>query len=250
MKSKKVLIVEDNDLNRKLFENLIGQFYSFKSATNGLEAIDFLTAESFDLILMDIQMPKMDGISTLKKIQHSELSLSPVIAVTAFGEESDRSSFLKMGFSNFITKPIRPKEFLNIIESHLRQKTTILPKVIEEEIPLIVLDREVISQLMKYNSQETILAVIEDFIKDTSQLLENASKALNHPNRQELIENFHILKGNSGTLGANSIYLLAKEAESQSRNENWEEVKNNLEKLKSEKLIFEKFIKEEFIFEL
>ena len=93
MKSKKVLIVEDNDLNRKLFENLIGQLYSFQSAINGLEAIDYLTKEHFDLILMDIQMPRMDGISALKKIQNSELTESPVIAVTAFAEETDRISF-------------------------------------------------------------------------------------------------------------------------------------------------------------
>ncbi len=250
MKSKKVLIVDDNDLNRKLFENLIGQYYSYKSAINGLDAIDLLTKEPFDLILMDIQMPKMDGISALKKIQHSELSESPIIAVTAFAEESDRSSFLKMGFSNFITKPIRPKEFLEVIGSHLSPANVPLSSSESKEIKPLLLDLTVVSQLMKYNSKETIIGVFTDFLFEATNLLSNVEKALSEKNQQELVENLHILKGNSGTLGANSIYLMAKTLESFGRDSNWEKVEEYLEKLKNEKSTFEKYLAEELTFEL
>ena len=103
MKSKSILIVEDNDLNRKFFENLIGQIWEFESALNGREAIEKLEKRDFDLILMDIQMPEIDGITALKRIREKNLSLSPVIAVTAFADESERDSFLSQGFDGFIT---------------------------------------------------------------------------------------------------------------------------------------------------
>ncbi len=250
MKSKKVLIVEDNDLNRKLFENLIGQLYSFQSAINGLEAIDYLTKEHFDLILMDIQMPRMDGISALKKIQNSELTESPVIAVTAFAEETDRISFLKMGFSDFITKPIRPKEFLESIASHLNRSKNNIKDLEQASLTATILDKSIIFQLMKYNSQETIKAVIRDFLLDTSSLLEKLEIALEEKNEQDLLENLHILKGNSGTLGANSIYLIAKETDSFTRANNWDLVEEGIAKLNREKSIFETYITKEFILEL
>lgn len=250
MKSKKVLIVEDNDLNRKLFENLIGQFYSFKSAFNGLEAIDYLTKEHFDLILMDIQMPKMDGISALKKIQHSELTESPVIAVTAFAEESDRISFLKMGFSDFITKPIRPKEFLESIAFHLSNNNRQTEESEQASLPETILDKSIILQLMKYNSQETIKAVIRDFLLDTSSLLKKLEIAFEEKNEKDLLENLHILKGNSGTLGANSIYLIAEKTETFARAHNWTLVEEGIEKLNHEKSIFETYVTKKFIFEL
>jgi CheY-like chemotaxis protein/HPt (histidine-containing phosphotransfer) domain-containing protein len=250
MKSKKVLIVEDNDLNRKLFENLIGQLYSFQSAINGLEAIDYLTKEHFDLILMDIQMPKMDGISALKKIQHSELTESPVIAVTAFAEETDRISFLKMGFTDFITKPIRPKEFLESIASHLSRIKRNSKDLEQTSLTETILDKSIILQLMKYNSQETIKAVIRDFLLDSSSLLKKLEIALDEKNTKDLLENLHILKGNSGTLGANSIYLIAEKTEIFARADNWSLIEEGIAKLNREKSIFETYITKEFIFEL
>jgi CheY-like chemotaxis protein len=250
MKSKKILIVDDNDLNRKLFENLIAQFYTYESAVNGLEAIDYLTKESFDLILMDIQIPELDGFAVFKKIQQDGLTESPVIAITAYAEESDRNNFLKMGFSHFITKPIRPKEFLEVIRIHLYPTTDHYITSDSAELSHTLLDISVISQLMKYNSKEAIKGVFRDFISDTSILLENAELALNQKNEQKLIENLHILKGNSGTLGANSIYLLAKTTDANIRDRNWIQLKESLEKLKKEKLIFEKYIEEELIFKL
>ncbi len=250
MKSKKVLIVEDNDLNRKLFENLIGQLYNFQSAVNGLEAIDYLTKEHFDLILMDIQMPRMDGISALKRIQHNELTESPVIAVTAFAEETDRISFLKMGFSDFITKPIRPKEFLESIASHLSRSKKSSEDLAQTSLTASILDKSVIFQLMKYNSQETIKAVIRDFLLDTSSLVKKLEIALAEKNEQDLLENLHILKGNSGTLGANSIYLIAKDTETFIRADNWTLVEEGIAKLNREKSIFETYISKEFIFKL
>ncbi|MDG1277377.1 MAG: response regulator [Algoriphagus sp.] len=250
MKSKKVLIVEDNDLNRKLFENLIGQYWSYKSAINGIEAINLLNQETFDLILMDIQMPKMDGITALKKIRQLELSNSPVVAVSAYAEEFDKAEFLQMGFNDFLTKPIRTKRFLEILKIYLETGLEEISISDEIEVPNVLLDQNVVSQLMKYNSKETVKKVLNDFALELTKLVEKYHKVINSKNTSELAEIFHTLKGNSGTIGANSIYLIAIDLESFTKKKEWPEVEKLFSKLEKEKKLFENFIKEATIFEL
>ncbi|WP_332914046.1 response regulator [Algoriphagus boritolerans] len=185
MKSKKVLIVDDNDLNRKLFENLIGQIFSFESAKNGLEAVALAEAQNFDLILMDIQMPKMDGITAMKIIRQRNTKC-PIIAVTAYAEESDRTSFLQQGFDDFITKPIRPKEFLHLVRSHLSggkdpNRTTTVIEVAED-----ILDKKIVDQLLKYNSNSVIGKVFDDFLEECAEVVVLIDSSSEHTS--ELIE--------------------------------------------------------------
>ena len=73
MKAKKVLIVDDNSLNRKVFEHIIGQIYEFGTASDGREALEKIKTGEFDLILMDIQMPVLDGINTLNVIKNEKI---------------------------------------------------------------------------------------------------------------------------------------------------------------------------------
>lgn len=246
MKSKKILIVDDNDLNRKLFENLIGQLYQYESAKNGKEALELAQSKSFDLILMDIQMPQMDGITAMKKIKLLPNSTGPILAVTAFAEESEKLSFLEEGFDDFITKPIRPREFLQVLQKHLQcSKIEDQEQVMEESE--VILDRALLKQLLKYNSKEAIKKVFEDFILEctiTKRLLDDPDSDL-----KCILENIHSLKGNSGTLGVRRVYLVSQKAETCLRKqemENWNEIKTEL---KNEMDEFRNFLNQETIFE-
>jgi two-component system, OmpR family, alkaline phosphatase synthesis response regulator PhoP len=247
MKSKKILIVDDNDLNRKLFENLLGQIYSFESAKNGQEALDKTQSEKFDLILMDIQMPQMDGISAMKKIRLNPGIDCPIIAVTAFAEANERNTFLNEGFDEFILKPIRPREFLKTIQGLLLHKKRNEPEQ-KKERPEVILDKNILQQLFKYNSTESIKMVFEEFDKECSatlQLLTTLSL-----DSTELLENIHSLKGNSGTLGAQRIYLASQKIEEclrKKETENWESLRT---KLLREIESFKNFLNEETIFDL
>jgi two-component system alkaline phosphatase synthesis response regulator PhoP len=249
MKSKKVLIVDDNDLNRRLFENLIGEFYDFKSAENGIEALKKLEIEQFDLILMDIQMPQMDGITALKKIKQGKLSDSPVVAITAFADEGDRDSFLKMGFDEFMTKPIRPKKFFEVINRALENKSE--TATIGNDLPFheVILDRKVVAQLMKFNSRDNIKKVYEDFLTECDEIWEAIENALTENHPEVIMDKLHIIKGNSGTLGANIIYLISQKAESAARLMDQDKLLEYLPILKKEIELFQQFIKEETIFE-
>ena len=250
MKSKKVLIVDDNDLNRMLFENLIGQFYDFESAKNGIEALKSLENEKFDLILMDIQMPHMDGITALKKIKQGSLSDCPVVAITAFADEGDRNSFLKMGFDEFITKPIRPKEFLEVINKTLENNSRTYNSENNSTFEELILNKIVVAQLMKFNTNHSIQKVYYDFLSECDELWKGIELALKEDQMDDLIDKLHIMKGNSGTLGANIIYHNSLKAENAAKSKDRDTLLENLAILKKEIDSFQQFIKEETIFEL
>ncbi len=245
MKSKKVLIVDDNDLNRKLFENLIGQIFSFESAKNGLEAVSMAESQNFDLILMDIQMPQMDGITAMKKIRQGN-NRCPIIAVTAFAEESDRASFLEQGFDEFITKPIRPKEFIKLLQNYLSGneigKTSL-------EITQDILDKKIIDQLLKYNSKPVIKKIFDDFLVECTETEEMIDENYSNTPPLDLIEKIHAMKGNSGTLGAMKIYISATHAEEYGRKENYSQFAEEVKNLKNEIQQFREFLKQETIFD-
>ncbi|OOG77223.1 response regulator [Algoriphagus sp. A40] len=249
MKSKTVLIVDDNDLNRKLFENLIGQLFSFESAKNGIEAVELAKKGSFDLILMDIQMPQMDGITAMKKIRQEGLSNCPILAVTAYAEESDRTSFLEQGFDDFITKPIRPKEFILLIQDYLKGQTGKSKSQKKHQIEISILDKGILGQLLKYNSKAAIQKVFKDLLlecKETESLIENYQSDNNF---SDLIDKIHTLKGNSGTLGAMSIFYAAMKAEEFARKGNNPEFDLEIKNLKNQIGQFRNYLNQEPIFD-
>ncbi len=241
--------MDDNDLNRRLFENLIGQFYTYDSAENGIQALKKLENERFDLILMDIQMPQMDGITALKRIKQGKLSYCPVVAITAFADEGDRDSFLKMGFDEFMTKPIRPKKFFDVINRALENKSETEKVGIDPAFNEVILDKKVVDQLMKFNTKNNIQKVYEDFLTECNEIWETIENALKENQLEVIIDQLHIIKGNSGTLGANIIYLISQKAENAARFKNQDKLQEYLPILKKEIELFQQFIKEETIFE-
>lgn len=252
MKSKKVLIVDDNDLNRKLFENLIGQRFSFESAKNGLEAVELAEVSTFDLILMDIQMPKMDGFTAMKIIRQGRNLSCPIFAVTAFAEESDRNHFLEQGFDEFITKPIRPKKFLSLVQQYLNgnPKNSTPASEITGEISA-TLDENVLNHLLKYSSKSVIKKIFDEFLNECREI--EALIDLHYPDdglSSELIEKIHEIKGNSGTLGAMKIYNSATKAEDYGKKENFNLFGEELKNLRNEIGEFRKFLNQATIFDL
>lgn len=118
---KKILIVEDNEKNlymmKYLFEN---KNYQVVFAQDGIEGVKMATTEKPDLILMDIQLPLLDGYKATKQIKaKKELSNIPIIAVTSFAMIGDREKTLKAGCDGYIEKPINPETFLKGLEEFL-----------------------------------------------------------------------------------------------------------------------------------
>ena len=119
--SKKVLIVEDNELNMKLFNDLLeAHGYITIQTRDGREAMDMARLHSPDLILMDIQLPEVSGLDVTKWLKEdAELRHIPVIAVTAFAMKGDEEKIREGGCEDYIAKPISVTKFLETIQRHL-----------------------------------------------------------------------------------------------------------------------------------
>jgi two-component system cell cycle response regulator DivK len=123
MSSKqKILVVEDNQVNLELFMDLLNVGgYECLHTTKGEEALDIAKRERPDLVLLDIQLPGVDGLEVVKTLKSSDDTRNlKVIALTAYAMKGDKEMFLEQGFDGYIPKPIKMKEFLSAIEDYLR----------------------------------------------------------------------------------------------------------------------------------
>ena len=119
--AKKVLIVEDNELNMKLFHDLLdAQGYKTLQTREGLQALALARQHRPDLILMDIQLPEISGLEVTKWLKDDEeLSHIPVVAVTAFAMKGDEERLRQGGCEAYISKPISVVHFLEVVRKHL-----------------------------------------------------------------------------------------------------------------------------------
>ena len=121
--ASRVLLVEDNAVNRKLAERLLQKRgYQVTLACNGKEALSATQAAGFDLILMDIQLPEMDGFAATAETRKREAASgkhTPIIALTAHALKEDRERCLAAGMDACVTKPIRPAELFHVIHALL-----------------------------------------------------------------------------------------------------------------------------------
>ena len=116
----KILVVEDNLLCRKLVTFFLKKWgYKYEVCANGKLALENLKLEKYDIILLDIQMPEMDGIKAAQKIR-TEMKLGlPIIAMTSHASEEERERCLKAGINDYLTKPINEEELYNLMVNYL-----------------------------------------------------------------------------------------------------------------------------------
>lgn len=128
MAAKKILIVEDNDLNLKLFRDLLhAHGYEIAETKEGGEAVALARSFRPDLILMDIQLPEISGLDITRKIKaDNDLNHIPVVAVTAFAMKDDEEKILRAGCQAYISKPISIGPFLHTVRKFLGEEVSAL----------------------------------------------------------------------------------------------------------------------------
>ena len=121
MAGEKILLIEDNAVNRDLIQFLLeSQGYQVREAATAEEAFEFLKTQRPDLIVMDIQLPGMDGLEATKKLKENPATRDiPVVAVTSYAMKGDRESAAAAGCVGYITKPIDKTTFLQQVAAHL-----------------------------------------------------------------------------------------------------------------------------------
>ena len=122
MAGEQVLVVEDNEKNMKLFRDVLqASGYRLLEATTGEQAVDLATTHTPDLVLMDIQLPDIDGLQLTREFKADpDLRDIPVVAVTSYAMKGDRQKSVDAGCDGYITKPIDTRQFPLEIEKYLR----------------------------------------------------------------------------------------------------------------------------------
>ena len=120
--SKKILTVDDSPSVRKMVEfSLKSKGYTMGAAGDGLEALELLNEEPYDAIILDVNMPRMNGLEFLeKRLELDKIADIPVIMLTTEGQDEDRDKAISLGATAYIIKPFKPSQLLELLEEFLQ----------------------------------------------------------------------------------------------------------------------------------
>jgi len=234
-----ILVVDDNTINRQVASQiLIKSGFKTDLAFSGKAAIEKVKSNDYDLILMDIQMPVMDGVSATKEIKKLPKSIPPIIAMTAYSMKEDRQRFLDMGMDDYLAKPIVSNLLLDTIQQNLPNfiakknlNNEDPPSRKEDHKPVELIDQSTLEQLSKYADKPTIKSFFEEFEIEAKSLILESINAEKTSDIDKILSNLHTLKGNAGTLGIRSLEEQAKKIESDLKKEKTEKLINDLNHL-------------------
>jgi two-component system sensor histidine kinase/response regulator len=188
------------------------------TAVNGKEALALLESASwgeFELVLMDIQMPEMDGFQATAAIRQKERETGkhiPIIAMTAHALKGDRERCLAGGMDGYLAKPIEPKELFNAIEALVPITTGMAGNQPTPPQPAMVLDEAAL--LARVEGEHQLLAeLVTQFLKEYPRMLEQIREALDRQDARAVERAAHTLKGSVGNFGAKGTFEAALEME-------------------------------------
>jgi len=200
-----ILLVEDNDMNRMVAQNSL-QYYNCKitEVENGVEALEILKKENFDIILMDIQMPEMDGIEATKIIRTEFKLTTPIVALTANAFKSEIEKCKKAGMNDYVTKPFDEITLIETIAKHTIHKENILPEVKKNNQIQKLYNLNSLNNLSRGN-KEFVEKMIIIFIEQTTITIEKIKNAIEAENFIEVSQLIHKIKPSIEGIGVISI---------------------------------------------
>jgi two-component system, sensor histidine kinase and response regulator len=231
-----VLLVEDNMVNRTLALEMLQRLgCDAQHAGNGVEALDALEKHDFDVVLMDCQMPVMDGFIATRKLREREVAkkLEPVrvVALTANALAGDREACLAAGMNDYLAKPFTLAQLRNIL----------LPsKVSRSAANKVTLDHsaiEAVRQLDPDGQDRLLSRLIALYRDDSSQLLADIDNGLKADDAEAVARAAHTLKSSSANLGATNVAAIARQIEHSARNGDINDLAASVTKLRAQRTV-------------
>lgn len=229
----RVLLVEDNDINRMYAATILKKWHcKLDEAENGQIALEKIRKQDYDLILMDIHMPILDGIEAARSIRTSfpkPKSGVPIIAFTANALKGDKDKYLSAGMNSYISKPFMPDELFNIMSKFY------VPENHSDNPP----ETNTITDLsslrkMSNNDESFVRDMVTSFIEKTPEIIKQIRKANKDKNWQEVGAMAHKLKPNLAFMGIDSLKKLIAQIETNANNnKNTKEIPGLIKKLSS-----------------
>ena len=217
----KLLLVEDSAVNQIVATAMLAKVVrTVDTANNGLEALAAIAAKDYDLILMDVAMPEMDGLEATRRIRAlpAPKGAVPIIAISAHALESDRQRCLAAGMDDYVTKPIDRAGLIAAVTRWLGggktpAKHAARARTTEREAGLAVLDRATLDQLAADTDPEIAQELVRTFVHETVARLDHIAHAADTRDFTTLEREAHSLKSSSGTFGALALQEHAKALE-------------------------------------
>jgi len=216
----RILLAEDNLVNQTLAVRLLEKHgHTVAVANNGKEALAAFEKESFDLVLMDVQMPEMDGFEATAAIREKEKGTGghiPIIAMTAHAMKGDRERCLAAGMEDYISKPVRAKELFEAIDRIVTNETPLRAEETQESMTVQVINPEEILALLG-DDRALLRELVNLFLQEAPRMLARIQQALACGDSKELERAAHSLKGALGNLAAPAAYEVALRLETLGR---------------------------------
>jgi CheY-like chemotaxis protein/HPt (histidine-containing phosphotransfer) domain-containing protein len=215
----RVLIVEDNRVNQQYARALLEKAGHFvEIADNGHKAVDAVRRDDFDVVLMDIQMPELDGVQATQQIRKLPMpkSVIPIIAMTAHVMKGAREEYLAAGMDDYIAKPIQPTLLLTKLAAIAGKLPQKMPAAVETSPPtpdegsMNVLDREKLQTLDAVLPTAEATAFVELFLSDTDAHMAAIADAAKRTDLAAIARSAHVLVSTAGNVGATEVSLGAR----------------------------------------
>lgn len=224
--NKRVLLVEDNALNRQVIEGYLEETkVQIDVAKDGQEAVNKVLSTDYDLVLMDVQMPILDGLSATRRIrQHCSADSLPIVAMTANASSQDRDACLAAGMNDYLAKPVDYDELVSKMQCYmLNSEDQVISQIVEStEVQAVTLveqfkylaqlDTDAALSRLKGN-QQRYSHIVKNFYLASLQLPQEMDTLVQHQDVDGLYIKIHTLKSNAAYIGAVQLNQACKKAE-------------------------------------
>jgi signal transduction histidine kinase/DNA-binding response OmpR family regulator/HPt (histidine-containing phosphotransfer) domain-containing protein len=245
----RVLLAEDNDVNREVAVAMLeGLGCEVRTVRNGQEAIACVERETFDLVLMDCQMPIVDGLAATRQIRDREArsgtaSRLPIVALTAHAMRADRQQCLDAGMDDYLSKPFRKVALRRVVEQWVSfggqsPSAARAPTEAEARPPEAAptLDVRTLDELeaLREDGANLVSRIIDTYLEASGELLRSLEAAVAVGDPQAMASAAHALKSSSGHVGARRLSFLCEEVEARGRAASMERAEASLAEISAE----------------
>jgi CheY-like chemotaxis protein/HPt (histidine-containing phosphotransfer) domain-containing protein/anti-sigma regulatory factor (Ser/Thr protein kinase) len=239
----RILLAEDNPANQMIGTGMLNRLgLQVDTAGNGLEAVEAVQTRPYDLVLMDIGMPEMDGIEATRQIRQLEGDCAniPVIAMTAHVMKGDREEILSQGLDDYICKPVNAGELAACLQRWLSPQPgetgAIAMTAADNAGPCegnAVLDAAILEQLFEDTGHELAPVLVDAFVKELDSRLDNILQATESADLQQVAHESHALKSCAASYGATRLSKLAARLEEHGHDHSSNEAKKVVDSMSS-----------------
>ncbi|MCJ8282242.1 MAG: response regulator [Rivularia sp. ALOHA_DT_140] len=247
----RILLVEDMPLNQKVAVHMLQRLgYSTDIAVNGLEALEMLRRQDYDIVFMDVQMPEMDGLQATRQIckEWSPPNRPWIVAMTANAMQGDREECLNAGMNDYVSKPVRIEALTQVfynyknLQHSLNQDSDSTAVFNREKSKLNLQNQEIIDtkilqdlrEMAGDDADEMVAELIDSYFEDAPPKLQEIGQAIDTSNAKKLSNSAHGLKSLSVTIGAVSLAKVCGELEAIGRSGTTANASNLINKLDTE----------------